>query len=127
MRFIQYKTKSDNVIHFGLISEDEGSIAEIQFPHIKNILDVIKLGDSGVQAVKEKLKDLKWNAISSDIEFLPPITNPEKIICLALNYRDHCAEADLPVPKELLIFNKFNKTLVGHNGNVIQQKSSPVG
>lgn len=47
--------------------------------------------------------------------YLPPILNPQKIICIGLNYSDHAAEQNLQPPKEPVIFSKFVTTLVGHN------------
>src|SRR5262245_57296095 len=35
-----------------------------------------------------------------------PILDPQKIICLGLNYRDHAAESNSPIPKEPILFSK---------------------
>src|SRR5436305_9773550 len=35
---------------------------------------------------------------------LPPIPDPEKIICIGLNYRDHAAETGAPLPREPVLF-----------------------
>jgi 2-keto-4-pentenoate hydratase/2-oxohepta-3-ene-1,7-dioic acid hydratase in catechol pathway len=43
----------------------------------------------------------------------PPILDPEKIICLGLNYRSHAAEAGLELPKVPMLFAKYRNTLVG--------------
>jgi 2-keto-4-pentenoate hydratase/2-oxohepta-3-ene-1,7-dioic acid hydratase in catechol pathway len=48
--------------------------------------------------------------------FGPCVTNPEKIICVGLNYRRHAAETNAPVPKEPILFNKFNTALNHHRG-----------
>jgi 2-keto-4-pentenoate hydratase/2-oxohepta-3-ene-1,7-dioic acid hydratase in catechol pathway len=55
----------------------------------------------------------------SECAWLPPVLRPEKIICIGLNYRDHAAESKMEVPKEPVIFNKFNNALVGAAGPVI--------
>jgi 2-keto-4-pentenoate hydratase/2-oxohepta-3-ene-1,7-dioic acid hydratase in catechol pathway len=41
--------------------------------------------------------------------------NPAKIICVGLNYRAHADEAKMPVPKEPILFNKYNNALAPHN------------
>jgi 2-keto-4-pentenoate hydratase/2-oxohepta-3-ene-1,7-dioic acid hydratase in catechol pathway len=46
--------------------------------------------------------------------FLPPIIDPQKIICIGLNYRDHAAEQNIPVPREPVVFSKFVTALTGH-------------
>ena len=30
-----------------------------------------------------------------------------QVLCIGMNYRDHCEEQGAPVPKEPLVFNKF--------------------
>jgi 2-keto-4-pentenoate hydratase/2-oxohepta-3-ene-1,7-dioic acid hydratase in catechol pathway len=48
-----------------------------------------------------------------DAELLAPITNPDKVICIGMNYKDHCEEQNAPIPKEPLVFNKFPSCIVG--------------
>ena len=60
----------------------------------------------------------------ADCQWLPPVLRPEKIICIGLNYRDHAAESKMEVPKEPVIFNKFNNALVGAAGPVILPDNS---
>ncbi len=45
------------------------------------------------------------------IELLPPVPSPEKIICVGLNYADHARETGKDLPSEPLIFNKFPTTI----------------
>jgi 2-keto-4-pentenoate hydratase/2-oxohepta-3-ene-1,7-dioic acid hydratase in catechol pathway len=41
------------------------------------------------------------------IELTPPVPNPEKIICVGLNYADHAKESGAEPPEEPVLFNKF--------------------
>ena len=47
-----------------------------------------------------------------------PIGNVGKIVCVGLNYRDHAEEANMPVPKEPVLFMKAITTLSGPNDDV---------
>jgi len=47
------------------------------------------------------------------VTLLPPIPNPGKIIAIGLNYRDHAAEQNVPLPAAPLIFAKFPTALIG--------------
>ncbi len=47
-----------------------------------------------------------------------PIYDPQKLICVGLNYRDHCEEQNVQVPVEPLIFSKFSSAITEPNGNV---------
>src|SRR5918995_475752 len=44
-------------------------------------------------------------------ELLPPITNPEKIVCIGLNYRSHAAEAGIDPPADPTLFAKLRNAL----------------
>jgi 2-keto-4-pentenoate hydratase/2-oxohepta-3-ene-1,7-dioic acid hydratase in catechol pathway len=52
------------------------------------------------------------------IEYGPIVTHPEKIVCVGLNYRKHAQETGAQVPKQPVLFSKFNTTLNRHNGTV---------
>jgi len=52
------------------------------------------------------------------IEYGPVVTRPEKIVCVGLNYRQHANEIGAPIPKQPVLFNKFNTTLNHHNGTI---------
>ena len=50
---------------------------------------------------------------SNEIDLLAPITGCDKVICIGMNYKDHCEEQNAPIPKEPLVFNKFPSTIIG--------------
>jgi 2-keto-4-pentenoate hydratase/2-oxohepta-3-ene-1,7-dioic acid hydratase in catechol pathway len=50
----------------------------------------------------------------SKIKFGRLLTNPGKIICLGLNYREHVEETGQKLPSEPILFNKYNNTLAPH-------------
>jgi 2-keto-4-pentenoate hydratase/2-oxohepta-3-ene-1,7-dioic acid hydratase in catechol pathway len=52
------------------------------------------------------------------MEYGPVVTRPEKIVCVGLNYRQHAIEIGVPIPKQPVLFNKFNTTLNHHNGTI---------
>ncbi len=51
-------------------------------------------------------------------ELRAPIYDPQKLICVGLNYRDHCEEQNVQVPTEPLIFSKFSSAITEPNGHV---------
>lgn len=55
---------------------------------------------------------------AESIVYLPPIMNPSKILCIGLNYKDHCEEQNKEIPKKPLVFNKFQTSLRGHGAEV---------
>ena len=58
------------------------------------------------------------------VAFGPCVTNPEKIVCVGLNYARHAKEVGQPLPKMPILFNKFNNSLNAHQG-VVRVSSIP--
>lgn len=50
---------------------------------------------------------------------LAPVSNPSKVICIGLNYRDHAIETNSPIPSEPVVFNKFPQAVVGPDDAVV--------
>ncbi len=55
----------------------------------------------------------------SDVRLLAPVPDPQKIICLGLNYRDHAAEADKEIPENPMWFAKFANSLIGDGEEIV--------
>jgi 2-keto-4-pentenoate hydratase/2-oxohepta-3-ene-1,7-dioic acid hydratase in catechol pathway len=47
----------------------------------------------------------------ADPELLPPVPDPDKIVCIGLNYRSHAAEAGIDPPDDPTFFAKFRNAL----------------
>ena len=58
------------------------------------------------------------------VRLLPPIPNPEKILCVGINYKSHAAEHGQEAPKLPNIFTRFVNTLVAPDGDMIRPKVS---
>lgn len=52
------------------------------------------------------------------IQFGPLLSRPEKIVCVGLNYRKHAEEIKMPLPKQPVLFNKYNNSLLPHGGTL---------
>lgn len=46
------------------------------------------------------------------------VARPGKFVCIGLNYRDHAAESDLPIPAEPVVFGKWTSAVAGPNDDV---------
>ena len=53
-----------------------------------------------------------------EVELLPPIPDPEKIVCIGLNYASHAAEAGIESPQSPAIFAKFRNALAAPGATV---------
>ncbi|XP_062366499.1 fumarylacetoacetate hydrolase domain-containing protein 2A-like isoform X2 [Cinclus cinclus] len=55
---------------------------------------------------------------------LAPVGDPEKVICVGLNYHDHCKEQAVKVPKEPLIFSKFPSAITGPYDDIVHPQDT---
>ncbi|WP_227356266.1 fumarylacetoacetate hydrolase family protein [Haladaptatus salinisoli] len=47
-----------------------------------------------------------------------PVTNPEKVVCVGLNYRDHAEEGGNEIPETPVLFSKFPTTVTGPDSTI---------
>jgi len=50
---------------------------------------------------------------AADVLIGPPVPRPGKIICIGLNYKDHAAESNMPVPTSPITFSKYVTSVTG--------------
>jgi 2-keto-4-pentenoate hydratase/2-oxohepta-3-ene-1,7-dioic acid hydratase in catechol pathway len=61
---------------------------------------------------------------AQEANFGPCVTQPEKILCIGLNYKKHVAEVGAQVPPEPRLFNKYNQALNHHGGSIAVSKET---
>jgi 2-keto-4-pentenoate hydratase/2-oxohepta-3-ene-1,7-dioic acid hydratase in catechol pathway len=72
---------------------------------VRELLEADRLGElSGI--------DVGGGVALEDVELLPPVPDPEKIVCIGLNYRAHAAEAGIDPPDAPANFGKYRNALV---------------
>lgn len=84
---------------------------------------VIEGGHSAVAALQAYVDEVSsiggsFMLNEDELTFGPCVTNPNKIICVGLNYRKHAEETNAAIPEYPILFNKFNNTLTGHQHDV---------
>lgn len=60
----------------------------------------------------------------SRVKIMPPILNPSKIVCVGLNYADHCLEQNFEIPNSPVLFAKFPSALIGHEEPITWEPDS---
>ena len=53
-----------------------------------------------------------------------PVARPSKLLCIGLNFRDHAAETNTPLPEEPVLFSKATSALSGPFDNIIIPRGS---
>ena len=60
----------------------------------------------------------------SDVTLLSPVPNPDKIICIGLNYMTHIKETGRDKPAKPSIFTRYPSSVVGHEQPLIRPEAS---
>lgn len=59
-----------------------------------------------------------------EVQLGPPVPDPDKIVCLGLNYREHARESSMDVPAAPILFAKFRNALIGSGTPVVLPEAS---
>ncbi len=106
----QIGIKTDKgIIHLRKTAE----LAQINFP--QSIEDII---EKGFDEIKELCNKEVVLCDESEITFAPVLSNPEKILCVGLNYQSHQEETKMAKQDYPTIFSKFNNSLAAHNEDI---------
>lgn len=49
----------------------------------------------------------------SSVKLTAPVTGIDKVLCVGLNYKDHCKEQKLTPPPVPIVFSKFASSIIG--------------
>lgn len=85
-----------------------GEIVLLDAPDVKAVLRAGPVTGGGLP-VAESGPSLAL----ADAELAPVVPDPEKIVCVGMNYEDHIAEAGAERPEAPVYFAKFTRALVG--------------
>ena len=110
MKFISYKHKSES--KFGII--DNNLITDLT----GKILGADTLKDlifkNGISEAKKFAEANPGKLSVNDVEYLPVIPNPGKIICVGLNYSEHVKETNRTIEENPVIFHRFPESQTAH-------------
>jgi len=63
---------------------------------------------------------LRW----ADVELLPVIPDPHKILCVGINYLSHVKETGRDIPTKPMFFTRFADSQTAHNGPIVRPIAS---
>ncbi|SHG12842.1 2-keto-4-pentenoate hydratase/2-oxohepta-3-ene-1,7-dioic acid hydratase (catechol pathway) [Flavobacterium fluvii] len=81
--------------------------------------------ENGLEKLKKALEsNPSLPEVADTVRLGSPVARPSKIICIGLNYVDHCVETGAPIPTEPIIFFKSTTALCGPNDDLVIPKNS---
>src|SRR5271166_6242643 len=108
-----------------LLGEDVVPVAALDAPasSVKGLLEA--LDAEGLSDLGERAKGARERIALSGMHLLAPVPEPEKIICLGLNYSDHAEESGQEIPTAPLWFGKFANSLIGSGQSIVLPAAHP--
>ncbi|WP_406857799.1 fumarylacetoacetate hydrolase family protein [Alsobacter sp. KACC 23698] len=120
MRFISFKTGGRP--SWGLVDGDDvvdlGALFGAQAPDLKTAIAAGLLPQARARASQGVRVPL------SAIEWLPVIPNPDKILCIGLNYETHRQETGRDVVGKPTMFGRFANSQTAHLADIVRPKVS---
>ncbi len=138
MMLVSYRARgSDAAWRAGIAHE--GAVVDVTAPRLRRADSALEPGDFSVRGLLEQgqayLEEVfAWAQLQFDtgshlfsldtLELGPPVPDPDKIICLGVNYRDHAAEAQQELPVVPMFFAKFRNSLIGPSSSILLPRVS---
>jgi 2-keto-4-pentenoate hydratase/2-oxohepta-3-ene-1,7-dioic acid hydratase in catechol pathway len=108
---------------FGAVVGDGVVDLRARLSRFATLLDVFRA--QALDQAKAAAEGVRPEVPLAELELLPPISAPEKILCIGINYADRTKDYDMPdKPKYPSMFYRAPNSLVGHGGNLIRPKVS---
>ena len=85
----------------------------------KTIEQIIAAGKSVNEKLQKYVESTSFLIDEDNIVYAPCVTNPEKIICIDLNYLDHANESKMEIPLSPVVFSKFSNALAGNKQEIL--------
>jgi acylpyruvate hydrolase len=94
-------------------------------PSTRLFLENGAAAEDAIKAMEDAARGgrLEWVQFPlSSVKLLAPLHDPEKFICIGLNYIDHAEETNSPIPKEPPVFAKFPTAIVDSTAPIVRPK-----
>jgi 2-keto-4-pentenoate hydratase/2-oxohepta-3-ene-1,7-dioic acid hydratase in catechol pathway len=92
--------------------------------HFASALDLLR-NEGGLKLARDTMSGVRADFSVSELEWLPPLTAPEKILCIGINYANRNADyGDADAPKYPSMFFRAPGSLVGHEQALVRPYES---
>jgi 2-keto-4-pentenoate hydratase/2-oxohepta-3-ene-1,7-dioic acid hydratase in catechol pathway len=123
MKLVNFLSKGEKNIG-ALLDDGVCSFKSISDKYSMSMLEFIEQIDKLSPEVSKFINSNPEVIPLSEIEFLPIIERPGKVLAVGLNYKDHAKETGMDLPKVPMIFTKQSTSVLGHQGEIHKPKVS---
>lgn len=121
MRISSYIT-ADGTASYGMVQDgklhDAGKALRHTFSDLRAVMAAGALDQLKAAAETGEVLDM------ASVTLLSPLPNPDKIICIGLNYMTHIIETGRDKPAKPSIFTRYPSSVVGHEVPMIRPQAS---
>jgi 2-keto-4-pentenoate hydratase/2-oxohepta-3-ene-1,7-dioic acid hydratase in catechol pathway len=125
MRLVSYR--KDGTAAAGiLLGEEIVPLSSLERPPGASVRGVLgELDAAGLRALGEQAALAQERVPLVEVQLSAPVPDPEKIICIGLNYRDHAEESGQEIPAAPMWFAKFANSLRGSGESILLPPAHP--
>ena len=122
LKFVNFQLNSQ--IRLGVKVEngimDIAQVSDAYSLEVPNTIEqIIAAGKSVTEKLQKYAESTSFLIDEDNIVYAPCVTNPEKIICIGLNYLDHANESKMEIPLSPVVFSKFSNALAGNKQEIL--------
>ncbi len=127
MKLVTFKPRGGSAQLGAIVGDRVVNLAEASGGKLPNDMkSLLELGDDGLKLAKKVATKKAAGEIGvklSDVKLLAPISNPNKVVAIGLNYLDHIRESNAKVPSIPIMFTKYTTSIIG-DGDTIRWSAS---
>lgn len=99
----------------------------LEFPRVVFTIEEVLQVKDGLQLLEQQLRGLQRSSsgiqgymfAASDVTLHAPVSRPQKLIGIGLNYKDHVAEIKGEIPKRPLLFAMYANAIIGPDQPIV--------
>jgi 2-keto-4-pentenoate hydratase/2-oxohepta-3-ene-1,7-dioic acid hydratase in catechol pathway len=119
VRLVTFKG-ADGLVAGVLVGEEIVPLSSFDRPPAAGVRGVLaELDADELEALAARAAEVGGRVAVAEVELCAPVPDPEKIICIGLNYRDHAEETGQEIPAAPMWFAKFANSLIGSGQAIV--------
>ncbi len=118
MKLVRYS--DGEMKRIGVLSEDRSSVIDLSSlaPAQDSMAAFLRGGSANLENASRMISE-EVHIPLNKVTLLAPISDPQKILCIGQNYRDHCEEQNQPIPERVILFAKYATAISNPMGDIL--------
>jgi len=122
MKLVTYKPRASSAQLGAIVDNRVVNLAEVSGGALPNDMRAfLEMGEDGLRIARRVAtkKAAKESGVAlGDVKLMAPVTNPNKVIAIGLNYLDHIRETNSKTPEIPIMFTKYTSSIIGDGDTI---------